>query len=115
MCIWTASKNAMAISWFHHTAVMIGFEHCFLGGPLCNRREDHEEFLHKVIFDIIADELYKLDLVKKKKNGAAPSHKQNVFLGKGSTAYFFFHVYFSKKHYVLIIAVTIMSRNIRNL
>lgn len=30
-------------------------------------REDHEEFLHKVIFDIIADELYKLDLVKKKK------------------------------------------------
>lgn len=54
----------MAISWFHHTAVMIGFEHCFLGGPLCNRREDHEEFLHDVIFDIIADELYKLDLVK---------------------------------------------------
>lgn len=42
---------------------MIGFEHCFLGGPLCNRREDHEEFLHDVIFDIIADELYKLDLV----------------------------------------------------
>lgn len=89
MCIWTASKNAMAISWFHHTAVMIGFEHCFLGGPLCNRREDHEEFLHKVIFDIIADELYKLDLVKKKKMVLLPVINKMFSLERAQQPIFF--------------------------